>query len=80
MADQNREALEMLIGVIMTQSALIDFLIKTKVIESGPLIEHLATRRIAWEKTATPTALFSIDMLASLLAGKQPPPAPGSVH
>jgi hypothetical protein len=80
MAGQNRETLEIILGVVMAQSAILDFLIKNKVIESGPLIEHLAGRRTSWEKTATANALFSIDVLLSLLAGKQPPPAPGSLH
>lgn len=77
---QDREIFEMLIGVVMTQSALCDFMIKNGVIASAPLIEHLAARRIAWETTASASALFPVDTLLSLLAGKQPPARPPALH
>jgi hypothetical protein len=77
MADAGREALEMIIGALMAQSAVLDFLVKERVIERDPLLEHLASRRVSWEKTATPNALFAIDLLASILAGRQPPRPPG---
>jgi hypothetical protein len=80
MADQNREVLEITIGVTMAQSALCDFLVKSGAIKIDPLIEHLAARRVAWEKTATSNALFAVDMLLSLLAGRKPPPFPSSLH
>jgi hypothetical protein len=80
MADQGREALELVLGAMMTQSAILDFLVQKGVIERAPLLEHLAKRRVAWEKTATPLALFPVDVLASILAGRQPPKPPGSLH
>lgn len=80
MADQSREMLEIVMGALMAQSAVLDFLVKKGVIEHAPLLEHLAARRVAWEKTATPNALFSIDLLSSILAGRQPPKYPGPLH
>ena len=80
MADQNRETLEMIIGVVMTQSALCDFLIKSGAIKLDALLEHLAARRVAWEKSASMTALFPVDVLSSLLAGRKPPSPPPSLH
>jgi hypothetical protein len=53
MANENRELLEILIGAVMTQSALCEFLVKSGVIDRTALIEHLAERRVSWEKTAT---------------------------
>ena len=80
MADQGREALELVIGTVMAQSAVVEYLVKAGVIESAPLLEHLARKRVAWEKSATALALFPVDVLASILAGRQPPPPPGSMH
>jgi hypothetical protein len=77
MAAEGRETLEMVIGAMMAQSAILDFLVKQGVIESGPLLEHLAARRVSWEKTASANALFPIDVLSSILAGRQPPRPPG---
>ncbi|MGY8705124.1 hypothetical protein RAD16_05195 [Bradyrhizobium sp. 18BD] len=80
MADQGRDALEMIIGSMMAQSAIIEFLVKQGVIERDPLLEHLASRRVSWESTATPNALFAIDLLSSILAGRQPPRPPGPLN
>lgn len=80
MAAQGRDTLEMIMGVMMAQSAVLEFLVKERIIERDPLIEHLAFRRVSWEKTATPNALFAIDLLASILAGRQPPPPPGPLN
>jgi hypothetical protein len=80
MADQNREMLEMVIGAVMAQSAVLDFLVKQKVIEQTALLEHLARRRVSWEKTATPNALFSVDLLLSILAGRPAPRPPGTLN
>jgi hypothetical protein len=80
MADQSKEMLEMVIGAMMAQSALLEFLVKQKVIEHAPLLEHLAARRVVWEKVATPNALFSIDLLLSILAGSPPPRPPGRLN
>ncbi len=80
MADQSREMLEIVMGALMAQSAVLEFLVKQRVIERAPLLEHLVARRVAWEKTATPNALFSIDVLSSILAGRQPPQPPASLH
>jgi hypothetical protein len=80
MADQSREMLEVVMGAVMAQSAVLEFLIKQRVIEHAPLLEHLAARRVAWESTATPNALFSIDLLSSILAGRQPPKPPGPLN
>ena len=77
MPDQNSEMLEMVLGSIMAQSAVLEFLVKQGVIEHVPLLEHLAARRVAWERTATPNALFPIDLLSAVLAGRQPPRPPG---
>ncbi len=80
MADQSRETLELVLGAMMVQSAILDFLVKQGVIESAPLLEHLAARRVSWEKTATPTALFPIDVLSSILAWRHPPKPPGPLN
>jgi hypothetical protein len=80
MADQGRETFELVLGAMMAQSAVLDFLVKQGVIESTPLLEHLAARRVAWEKTATPNALFPIDVLASILVGRQTPKPPGPLN
>ena len=80
MAAQERETLEMILGAMMAQSAVLEFLVKERVIERDPLLEYLAFRRVSWEKTATPNALFAIDVLSSILAGRQPPPPPGSLN
>jgi len=81
MADQSsREMLEMLMGAMMAQAAVLDFLVKQRVIEHVPLLEHLAAKRVSWEKTATPNALFSIDLLSSIIAGRQTPRPPGPLN
>ena len=82
MADQSRETLEIVIGAVMAQSAIfiLDFFVKQGVIERDPLLEHLAGRRVAWETTATPNALFAIDLLSSIVAGRQPPKPPGPLN
>ena len=80
MADQSRETLELVLGAMMAQSAVLDFLVKQRVIEAAPLLEHLAARRVSWEKTATPNALFPIDVLSSILAGRNPPKPPGPLN
>jgi len=80
MAAEGRETLEIVIGAMMAQSAVLDFLVKQGLIKSDPLLEHLAAQRVSWEKTATPNALFSIDLLSSILAGRQPPRPPGSLN
>jgi hypothetical protein len=80
MADQNREALEMIIGVVLTQSAMCEFLLKNGVSDRAALIEHFAARRVAWESSATELSLFPVDTLLALLAGRAPPAPPGSLH
>lgn len=80
MADDGRIALELAIGTAMAQSAIVEFLINAGIIERGPLIEHLALKRVSWEATASTNALFPVDLLVSLLAGKQPPAPPSSLH
>jgi hypothetical protein len=80
MANEERELLEILIGAVMAQSAVCEFLVKSGVIERAALIGHLVERRLSWEKTATQNALFSVDVLSALLAGRQPPPPPSALH
>jgi len=78
--DPSREALEIVMGAMMAQGAIIDFLVKKGVIERGPLLEHLAAKRVSWEKTATKNALFPIDFLSSMIAGGQTPKPPGPLN
>lgn len=80
MANEQRELFEILIGAVMVQSVVCEFLVKSEVIERTALIEHLAERRVSWEKTATRNALFPIDVLSAVLAGRQPPPPPFALH
>lgn len=80
MADQGREALELMMGAMMAQAAVLEFMVKQGLIERDLLLVHLASRRISWETTAPPTALFPLDLLASLLAGRPPPAPPSALH
>lgn len=80
MASKDRELLEMALGALMAQAAVCEFMVKSGAIKRGPLIEHLAAKRVGWESTATPNALFAIDVLSSLIAGRQPPTPPASLH
>jgi hypothetical protein len=80
MAAEGRDTLEMVLGALMAQAAVLEFLVNQGVIERDPLVEHLAARRVSWERTATPSALFSIDVLSSILAGRSPPPPPGPLN
>lgn len=80
MADQGREALEIVMGAMMVQGAVIEFLVEKGVIQHAPLLEHLAAKRVSWEKTATKNALFPIDFLSSMIAGRQTPKPPGLLN
>jgi hypothetical protein len=80
MAAEGRDALELALGTIMAESALIEFLIMKGVIERDPLLEYFAAKIVSWEKTATPLALFPIQTLGALTAGRQPPAPPSSLH
>jgi hypothetical protein len=80
MANEQRELFEILIGAVMAQSAVCEFLVKSGAVERAALIEHLAERRVSLEKTATQSALFPIDVLSALLAGRKPPPPPSAFH
>jgi hypothetical protein len=80
MADQGREALELAIGTMMAQAAFVEFLVKKGVIETDPLLEHFAAKLVSWEKAATPNALFPLQTVAALIAGRKPPAPPSSVH
>jgi hypothetical protein len=72
--------LGLVVGSIMAQSALVEFLLKQKIIESGPLLEHLAAKRVSWEATADASALWAIDTISAIAAGRQPPAPPGKLH
>jgi hypothetical protein len=50
------------------------------IIDRTALVEHLAAKRVSWEKTASQNTLWSIDVTSALLAGKMPPPPPVSIH
>jgi hypothetical protein len=80
MANEEQELLEMLVGALMAQPAVCEFLVKSGVIKRAALIEHLVERRVSWEKTATQNALYPVDVLSALLAGRQPPPRPSALH
>ena len=80
MADQGREALELVVGTMMAQAAFVEFLVKKGVIETDPLLEHLAAKIVSWEKTAPRNALFPVQTLAALIAGRKPPAPPSSMH
>lgn len=76
----DRDALELVIGAMLVQSAVCESLIKSGAIERKSLIERLAARRAAWEGTATQLSLFPVDVILSLLAGQQLPAPPGSLN
>jgi hypothetical protein len=80
MADQGREALELAIGTMMAQAAFVEFLVKKGVIETDPLLEHFAEKLVSWEQTAPLNALFPLQTLAALIAGRKPPAPPSSMH
>jgi hypothetical protein len=80
MAVQGLEALELAIGTMMAQAAFVEFLVKKGVIETDPLLEHFAAKLVSWETTAPPNALFPLQTLAALIAGRKPPAPPSSVH
>jgi hypothetical protein len=42
MANEQRELLEILIGAVMAQSVVCEFLVKSGVVERAALVEHLA--------------------------------------
>jgi hypothetical protein len=61
-------------------TALIEHLIERGVIEREPLLEFLAAKRVAWEGTASQIALWPLDSLSAVVAGRQRPALPGSIH
>jgi hypothetical protein len=65
---------------MMAQAAFVEFLVKKGVIETDPLLEHFAAKLVSWETTAPPNALFPLQTLAALIAGRKPPAPPSSVH
>lgn len=80
MAADDRGALETAIGAVMTQHAICEFLIQKGVIDRAALLEFFGAKLLSWEKTATQTALFPMQMLATMLAGKPAPSPPPTSH
>lgn len=80
MANEDHAALELAIGNVMLQAALCEFLVKAGIINLAALRAHLDARRVAWQPTVSETALFPLDVLASLLAGQPVPPPPARRH
>jgi hypothetical protein len=77
---QAKELLEMVLGTLMMNHSLCEFLIERGTIDRTALVNHLAAKRVSWEQTASANALFPIDMISALLAGKKMPAPPVSLH
>ena len=80
MANESQETLQLVLGAMMAQYAVCEFLVKNGVIENGALVEHLAAKRVIWEKSSTELGLFPVDVLASMLAGRPTPVPPGRLN
>ena len=80
MSDANKKLMESILGALMVQVSMYRFLVKENVIDRDRLLAFLAERGEAWGKTATAEALFPLATVMSVLAAKEEPAFPQTVH
>lgn len=80
MADQGREALELVIGAMLAQYAVCEFLIRQGIISEPSLRQFLDAKQSALEPYASKNAMFAYGTLRRLLQGQRIPGDPGETH
>jgi hypothetical protein len=78
--EQQDGLLQMLLGSVMTQVAVLRFLLQEKIIDRKRLLDFLQQRGQTWGKTATDEALIPLVTLVTALEPDEEPEFPKTIH